>query len=355
MRVAPLTASAAALAFAVAASAPVATAQVIERIPLPQVDSSPMEITAAPNGDLWISEQATSTLIRVSAATEKMTTFALPAMSAVPFGIAVAPDGNVWYSEPWGDRIGFLSPAGKFTPIALPTPGTGPSTVSVAANGDVWYCGFDGNRVGRYRPSTRVFREYPLPVEEGRPRSIAFMGGFVWIAYGGKANAILKLDEESGDISSLPIPTADSQPYRLVAAADGTLWFTELYGNRIGRVADGVVTEIPTPTPNSSPRGLTIAPDGTVWFVETGPAKRIGRVNRSGSIEELSVPMQYDELHVGPYSFLPLRSGSFQGIAARPDGTLWFTDQQWGKLGRVQFGFADASGGSGAGGLTIGR
>ena len=72
-----------------------------------------------------------------------------------------------------------------------------------------------------------------------------------------------------GDVTEFPIPTAFSAPDYITAGSDGSMWFTEINGNNIGRITmSGVVTEFPIPTVSSTPYGITAGPDGSVWFTE---------------------------------------------------------------------------------------
>src|SRR5262249_2449669 len=50
-------------------------------------------------------------------------------------------------------------------------------------------------------------------------------------------------------------------------------------GNRIGRITtSGVITEFPIPTANSAPVGINPGPDGNMWFTEI-QGNKVGRVN----------------------------------------------------------------------------
>ena len=61
------------------------------------------------------------------------------------------------------------------------------------------------------------------------------------------AAVTLKIDE-------FPIPTAGSSPRSIAVGPDGNLWFTELFGNNIGRITrTGVFTEFPVPTSFGGP------------------------------------------------------------------------------------------------------
>jgi streptogramin lyase len=67
-------------------------------------------------------------------------------------------------------------------------------------------------------------------------------------------------------------------------------------------------TEVAVPTPNSVPEGITLGPDGNLWFTEFQGGK-IGRITPSGTITE----------------FTGLTGAPFW-ITAGPNGDLWFTE-----------------------------
>ena len=57
---------------------------------------------------------------------------------------------------------------------------------------------------------------------------------------------------------------------RVIQARDGSIWFSEKSGDRLGRIGrDNVVHEIALPV-GTMPQELTETPDGTIWFTETG-------------------------------------------------------------------------------------
>ncbi len=79
-----------------------------------------------------------------------------------------------------------------------------------------------------------------------------------------------------------------------------------------------LLTEFPVPTVNATLHGVAAGPDGNVWFTETIPSK-IGRITPTGTITEFTIPQPFDFPHV---------------IAAGPDGNLWFM-QTNSKIGRI--------------------
>jgi len=112
-------------------------------------------------------------------------------------------------------------------------------------------------------------------------------------------------------VRRFPIPTAGARPYRIATGLDGSLWFTESDGNKVGRITtDGTISEFPVPFADTGPRGITVGPDGALWFTQyTGDL--IGRIDDTGAIEEFGIPDGF---------------ALASGIAAAPDGTIWFTE-----------------------------
>jgi virginiamycin B lyase len=86
---------------------------------------------------------------------------------------------------------------------------------------------------------------------------------------------------------------------------------------KIGRITtDGLITEFPLPAGSSDPYGIAAGPDGALWFTEPGGAK-------IGSIPTSATPANPQ------ITEFPISSGpsNLAGITAGPDGALWFLEQ----------------------------
>ena len=81
-------------------------------------------------------------------------------------------------------------------------------------------------------------------------------------------------------------------------------------------VSAGAVAEFQVGT--TQPAGIAAGPDGNLWFAELS-GNKIGRITPAGVITEFLVPSSSST----PYA-----------IAAGPDGNLWFTEQA-GRIGRI--------------------
>jgi len=79
------------------------------------------------------------------------------------------------------------------------------------------------------------------------------------------------------------------------------------------------IGEYLVPTANSYPTGIAAGPDGVMWFTEYS-SNKIGRITTAGVIAEYPVPTA---------NSLP------EGIAGGPDGAMWFTEQTGNKIGRI--------------------
>jgi virginiamycin B lyase len=149
-------------------------------------------------------------------------------------------------------------------------------------------------------------------------------------------------------IASFPIPTSNSAPGGIATGPDGNLWFTEISGNKIGRLTPaGVITEFSLPTARSGPGRITAGPDGALWFVEAG-ANRIGRITVDGAVSEFPLPTADSVL-----------TTATPGIGAGPDGNIWFAAIDGQSVGRITplgavTEFQSAGTLSGAGAITAG-
>ncbi len=156
--------------------------------------------------------------------------------------------------------------------------------------------------------------------------------------------------------------SASRAPYHLTAGPDGNIWFTEISGNRIGRITprgpspssrqaslptatSGASRPVPTAT-SGSPRNRPYRPDHALRAASPSSASaahglsdplksrpgrtaisgspssaaiRIGRITPQGSVTEFSTGISAQQPH---------------GITAGPDGNLWFTEQ-FGRIGRI--------------------
>jgi virginiamycin B lyase len=131
-------------------------------------------------------------------------------------------------------------------------------------------------------------------------------------------------------VTEFPLPNGNGNPDGITPGPDGALWFTEegavdIRGNiqgpgKIGRITtDGAITEYAVPSATSYPKGIAAGPDGALWFTEFA-GNQIGRITTAGEITEFPLPAVNSEP---------------SGITSGPDGALWFTEVGGSKIGRI--------------------
>lgn len=113
------------------------------------------------------------------------------------------------------------------------------------------------------------FTEFPLPNPGSGPTTIALApDGTLWFTES-SGNRIGRMSPDGTNLKEFPLPNPGSSPRIIALGSDGNMWFSEHTGNRMGRITpDGTIAEFPIPTPNSMPRAIALGADGNIWFGE---------------------------------------------------------------------------------------
>ena len=82
----------------------------------------------------------------------------------------------------------------------------------------------------------------------------------------------------------------------------------------------GSIDEFVLPSSLPNPVGIAAGPDGNVWFAELG-SNNIGRIAPDGTITEFPLPNPNSQ----PF-----------GIALGIDGAMWFTESAGNRIGRIE-------------------
>jgi virginiamycin B lyase len=117
-------------------------------------------------------------------------------------------------------------------------------------------------------------------------------------------------------------PTRGSRPHDPFAAADGSLWYSGMYANVLGRVdvKTGAIKEFPVKIPGSGPHGLVGDKDGNIWFTANSKGY-IGRLDpKTGDVKEYKLPAGTLDPHTPLFD---------------QQGILWFTAQNSNIVGRL--------------------
>jgi streptogramin lyase len=335
-------------AFAITAAFSPVLGMPITEFEVPTAFSSPLSITAGPDGNLWFTEWAGNKIGRMTTS-GAVTEFTLPLSPEIapgvtsnrPSGITAGPDGNLWFTEWAGNRIGRMTLSGMLTEFLLPAVRSFPTFITAGSDGNLWFtesgCGptCGGNAIGRMTTSG-VLTEFALnDADHSGPDGITEgPDGNLWFT--GYPSRIGRISP-SGGLAQFGGPTGVGL-YAITTGSDGNLWFTEEtqvdstaeFHGAIGRISPGgVLTEFPLTIPDSRPAGITAGPDGNLWFADTN-AKAIGRISADGIVTEFPLPTNGTLAGgVGPDGSGP------SGITVGPDGNLWFADTGTNTIGRM--------------------
>jgi virginiamycin B lyase len=237
--------------------------------------------------------------------------------------IAPGPDGALWFTKS-NNEIGRISPSGAVD--EFPASVSGPNGITAGPDGNMWFTGVNDGNIGRITPSGTV---------TVTPSGTAFPGGItpgpdgkLWFASESGIGRI----STSGTVDPPFAANITGSPARIVAGPDGNLWFTEDANpdedQFIARITPaGAVTEYQVP---AHPNDIAVGPDGKIWFTLSPPFPLTTDPGSVGRID----PDAADPDTTKTY-FSDGVTGQPAGLAAGPDGNLWFTGGFESKVGRI--------------------
>lgn len=292
--------------------------------------SSPTEFVAGPGGYMWFADSGSAiggAAVGKIAADGTITRFTAGLGGARPETIMVGPDGNLWFTGATGSpAIGFATPDGEITAFHLP----GKLWDAVGGlDGNVWFTyGGDGvmpaiGRVVLKEGGGAVITLFHngLAAASHPYKIVAAQNGSLWFSDRGDSTSAIGRVSMSGEINEF---SAGIDPeggvWDIAAGPTGDIWFTDPPGDDVGRVSpQGQITEFGEDE-LIDPLYITSGSDGNMWFTyEDG----IGKISPSGAITRL-------EGGLSP-------SASPREIVSAPSGSLWFIADSWldAAIGRI--------------------
>ena len=224
-----------------------------------------------------------------AAAAAKITMWELDELHQGSFhDLEIGSDGNVYAVNISKHRMIVLDPrTGKTASLNYPQGTYGPHSIETANDGSLWTTMCATGQMVRFDIVTKQFEtyssaEYPKK-RGGYPHTLRIdpkdPQGLIWYTDAG-SNSCFSLHPITHEVKEYKLLSAGQAvaagrgesrgitPYGIdYSPVDGTIWYSKLNGNRIGRIdptaEDGDVTEWNPPF--RGPRRLHIAPDGMVW------------------------------------------------------------------------------------------
>ncbi|MBI4209090.1 MAG: hypothetical protein HY538_05215 [Deltaproteobacteria bacterium] len=186
-----------------------------------------------------------------------------------PHSVEVAEEGRLWVTLSLGNEIMAMNPVnGETQHWSLPRGAFYPHTIRVKGE-DVWFTVALSNHLGHLDLRTNELTVMPLPTSNGEQvASRLLMGpalGLASLKPYSDAHLYFGIGRLTGNGSRfMPLP------YGIALHPDGSVWYSKVYDDRIGRFdpVTGAIQEWETPF--WGPRRLEIDRDGVIWIPSFG-------------------------------------------------------------------------------------
>ena len=313
-----------------------ALAPKITEFTTPAAASFPVFITPGSDGAIWFTERGAGNIARIptnATSGTQITEFPTPTVASAPEGIVSGPDGQLWFTEQNGNKIGHIpvtaTSGSDVSEITVPTAGSDPSGITAGSDNALYFTEQSGNKVGRIptnATSTSAITEITLSVPTVPFGIGTAADGTIWFTERGAVSGVGHMPVGAtlpSQITSIATPTLASNPIWVAPGAPETMIVSESVGRKVGSVPLGAttpaqITEFSTGT--AQPFETVLGPDGAIWFAEVTGGK-VGRIATDGTLLEFT---------------LPTAGAQLAGITTGPDGAIWFTENNEAKIGKIQ-------------------
>jgi streptogramin lyase len=240
-----------------------------------------------------------------------------------PVGITNGPDGHVWFALAYEghEGIGRISSAGDVTVFRRGiSRGYLPYDIASGPDGNLWFTesfGYPQAGINVARITTSgLIREFPLATDNEQTASIiAGPDRAMWIAELG-ASRLHRVDMAGND-TPIALPRG-VYPLSIVAWR-GAIWISQREGTDLWRVDRKLRLTKVSPPAGVSPSGLAAGPDGALWFAQAD-GRHIGRMTSDHKFSQFALPPD---------------GGYAATLVLAPNGDLWFTEPPLAQIGRI--------------------
>jgi len=299
-------------------AAPIAA---LKQFKVPTANGRPRAITHGSDGNLWFTEGteftgAPAKIARITpagAVTEFIAGEADGCNFCIVTDIAQGPGGILYITSNDATLMRFNVTTLSFeTPVQMPNTSALGGNVAVSTT-DAWITDFNNDVVWRYRLADGQFTSFAV----SDPGDVAVdPAGNAWFTQPGDVNApgtsnISRIDAATGTVTTTPTTDGSTivAPRTITVASDGQVWFTARFTpqavERLNPSSNAITL---FPVANTGPSGIAASPDGTVWFAQE-TAGNAARITIAGVITEGKAVKG---------------SGPFD-IPVAPNGEPWYT------------------------------
>jgi virginiamycin B lyase len=264
--------------------------EVIE-FPIPWESAFPSDVVVDDLGRLWFTDRMTHVIGRLDPEAGAFERFAPPTPKSAPYGFVRGPDGALWYAASKAGLLGRVDPSsGDIVEYPLAGVSGGPQLLAVQGR-RIWFTLRDAPGYGSYEIDTGQTHLFAAPERMRPYGITADRRGRVWVAaYSGSTLLEIDAATDSvreHDLSwaraesNLPAGIPDSVRTRLdfrdrarlrrvTIDASDVVWLTDFGGGRVlaFAAATAEVTQFPSLARNAEPYGIVAASSGMVWYNE---------------------------------------------------------------------------------------
>jgi virginiamycin B lyase len=179
-------------------------------------------------GYVWSSG---SPLTRLDPKTGKFTRF--PEVPSA-YDVNLDKEGNVWFTVYRDSKIGKVdAKTGKLTLWDLPTKGN-PRRLVVDSQGIAWAGEFTAGKIARFDPKTETFKEYQLPGPSPTPYAMGIdRDDNIWYS-SHDMDVVGRLDPKTGEVTEYPIPYSENYMKEFFLDSQGRMWWGSPPNNKVG-------------------------------------------------------------------------------------------------------------------------
>lgn len=252
----------------------------------------------------WITDSSLATVVpSTPRGSPKVREYLMPVPQDLPHDVAVDGEGKVVITGMFSHQMYRLDPSsGALETVDLPLERGNPRAVVIDDRGAWWVLLGGPRRIARRDPALGLWRTYDIGMY---PHSIGLDGaGRVWFNghFTRDPEQIGFLDPTSGSVTLRDVPPhpvlakvdGGPIPYELRIAPDGSVWISELAGDRLVRhdPATKAFRAFDMPTAHSGPRRFDFDAMGTLWIPEYAGGKLTRLDPATGRFTQWELPVK---------------------------------------------------------------
>jgi streptogramin lyase len=213
------------------------------------------------------------------------------------------PDGGI----PVGGK--FLKVYNNPNPFSLAVR-RGPHSLQEGPDARFYITDTVSGQIGVFDPATRTYTGHDIGGNAMYPHTIRFdRRGMAWFTLG-VSNQVGRMNPKTGEMTLIDLPATSDRPdfpaylaYGIdIHPGDGSVWYSRLMANRIGRVDPKTLEVREFEPPLIGPRRMRFAKDGTLWIPSFGTGELVALDTKTMKYRHYRIPPLSDGEIEAPYA-----------------------------------------------------